>query len=311
MSTPAVPAASARVPVTLFYSYAHEDETLRDELQDHLMILERRGVVRSWHDRAIVAGHDWNREIDDRLRTADLVLLLISKDFIASDYIMGAEMTLAMERHRSGDGVVVPILLLHAFRHLGLMFLSPGAVFPGMPQQFAYPAAFGDLLAAVLAFMAIPAVVRRSRLARPLVGVFNVEGTLDLMVAISLATINDAARRHLDKLQHRHRGDSFAAAGLADDAKRLTAIDEQIHTIHRADHAVVGPEMRLQPLDVEQSFSHASQHPPRIARTDRDTASQPTDLGVAVQPTKQTRPPPTLAPRRRRARAIRPVPANR
>jgi CheY-like chemotaxis protein len=111
MSTPAVPTASARVPVTLFYSYAHEDETLRDELQDHLMILERRGVVRSWHDRAIVAGHDWNREIDDRLRTADLVLLLISKDFIASDYIMGAEMTLAMERHRSGDGVVVPILL--------------------------------------------------------------------------------------------------------------------------------------------------------------------------------------------------------
>ena len=89
--------------------------------------------------------------------------------------------------------VVVPILLLHAFRHLGLMFLSPGAVFPGMPQQFAYPAAFGDLLAAVLALMAIPAVVRRSRLARRLVGVFNVEGTLDLMVAISLATINDAA----------------------------------------------------------------------------------------------------------------------
>ena len=76
---------------------------------------------------------------------------------------------------------------------VGLMFLSPGAVFPGMPQQFAYPAAFGDLLAAVLALMAIPAVVRRSRLARPLVGVFNVEGTLDLMVAISLATINDAA----------------------------------------------------------------------------------------------------------------------
>jgi hypothetical protein len=69
------------------------------------------------------------------------------------------------------------------------MFVSPGAVFPRMPQQFAYPAAFGDLLA----LMAIPAVVRRSRLARRLVGVFNVEGTLDLMVAISLATINDAA----------------------------------------------------------------------------------------------------------------------
>lgn len=97
--------------MTLFYSYAHEDEPLRDELQDHLMILERRGVVRSWHDRAIVPGHDWSREIHEQLRTADVVLLLISKDFIASDYIMGAELHLAMERQRKGDAVVIPILL--------------------------------------------------------------------------------------------------------------------------------------------------------------------------------------------------------
>lgn len=112
MSTPdAPPLAAAHTPVTLFYSYAHEDEPLRDELQDHLMILERRGVVRSWHDRAILPGHDWSREIDEHLRTADVVLLLISKDFIASDYIMGAELDLAMKRQRSGDAVVVPILL--------------------------------------------------------------------------------------------------------------------------------------------------------------------------------------------------------
>jgi hypothetical protein len=89
--------------------------------------------------------------------------------------------------------VVLPILLLHAMRHLGLMFLAPGAVYPGIPQQFAYPAAFGDLLAAALALIAIPAVVRQSRLARPLVGLFNIEGTLDLATAIVLATINDAA----------------------------------------------------------------------------------------------------------------------
>ncbi len=112
MSTPNASAlAAARTPVTLFYSYAHEDEPLRDELQDHLMILERRGVVRSWHDRAIVPGHDWSQEIDEHLRTADVVLLLISKDFIASDYIMGAELHLAMERQRKGDAVVIPILL--------------------------------------------------------------------------------------------------------------------------------------------------------------------------------------------------------
>ena len=103
--------APARVPVTLFYSYAHEDEPLRDELRDHLMILERRGVIRSWHDREIVAGRDWDSEIDQHLREADLVLLLMSKDFFASNYIMGAEVGLAMERHGKGEAVVVPILL--------------------------------------------------------------------------------------------------------------------------------------------------------------------------------------------------------
>ena len=91
------------------------------------------------------------------------------------------------------EAVMIPILLLHALRHLGLMFLAPGAVYPGIPPQFAYPAAFGDLLAAVLALVALFAVLGRSRLARPLVGAFNVVGSLDLATAIALATINDAA----------------------------------------------------------------------------------------------------------------------
>src|SRR5713101_6768092 len=77
-------------------------------------------------------------------------------------------------------GVMPPILLLHSFRHLGLMFLTRGATYPGMPAQFAYPAAFGDLLAAVLAFVALVAVVRDHWAGRIVVWVFNVEGTLDL-----------------------------------------------------------------------------------------------------------------------------------
>ena len=91
------------------------------------------------------------------------------------------------------SSIVLPILLLHALRHLGLMFLAPGAVFAGIPQQFTYPAALGDLLTAVLALIAIPAVVSRSGLARPFVGIFNIVGTLDLITAISLATIYNAA----------------------------------------------------------------------------------------------------------------------
>jgi len=89
--------------------------------------------------------------------------------------------------------VLLPILLLHAFRHLGLMFLAPGATYAGIPTQFAYPAAFGDLLAAVLALAAIPAVAGGWRSARTLVWIFNVEGTLDLFAAIATATVYDAS----------------------------------------------------------------------------------------------------------------------
>ncbi|HAD05459.1 MAG: hypothetical protein A2005_01950 [Desulfuromonadales bacterium GWC2_61_20] len=88
--------------------------------------------------------------------------------------------------------VLLPILLLHSFRHLGLMFLAPGATYAGIPLQFAYPAAFGDLLAALLALAAIPAVAINWKGARVLVWIFAVEGTLDLVAAISLATIYGA-----------------------------------------------------------------------------------------------------------------------
>ena len=85
--------------------------------------------------------------------------------------------------------VLVPILLLHSFRHLGLMFLAPGATYVGIPSQFAYPAAYGDLIAAVLALLSIPAVVSGHWIANLLVWIFNAEGTLDLLTAITLATM--------------------------------------------------------------------------------------------------------------------------
>lgn len=84
--------------------------------------------------------------------------------------------------------VLVPILLLHSLRHLGLMFLTPGAVYPGMPTQFAYPAAIGDLITALLALAALPLVTGNSPAARPLLWLFNTFGTLDLVLAITLAT---------------------------------------------------------------------------------------------------------------------------
>jgi hypothetical protein len=88
--------------------------------------------------------------------------------------------------------ILVPILLLHSMRHLGMMFLTRGATYPGLSSEFAYPAAFGDLLTAIIALVAIPIVLRDSALAKPAVWFFNIFGTLDLVTAITLATIHNA-----------------------------------------------------------------------------------------------------------------------
>src|SRR6266513_3895553 len=86
--------------------------------------------------------------------------------------------------------ILVPILLLHSMRHLGMMFVTRGATYPGLPSQFANKAAFGDLLTAIIAFVAIPFVLSGSGLAKPAVWVFNIVGTVDLPVAITTAPIH-------------------------------------------------------------------------------------------------------------------------
>src|SRR5262245_49808227 len=102
--------------------------------------------------------------------------------------------------------VVIPILLLHALRHLGLMFLAPGAVLPGLPEQFAKPAAFGDLLAAILALVALAAVVRRSSLARPLVGLFNMVGRSILLSRFRLPPFTQRRRTWGPPIGYRRSG---------------------------------------------------------------------------------------------------------
>ena len=89
--------------------------------------------------------------------------------------------------------ILIPILLLHATRHFGMMFLAPGATYPGLPQQFAYPAAFGDLLTAILAIVAIVALTTNAKSSRMFVWIFNIAGSLDLIAAIALATLYDAS----------------------------------------------------------------------------------------------------------------------
>jgi len=97
--------------IEVFFSYSHKDEELRDELEKHLSILKRKGVITGWHDRRIGAGREWEGEIDTHLDTADVILLLISADFLASDYCYDVEMKRAMERHDAGEARVIPVIL--------------------------------------------------------------------------------------------------------------------------------------------------------------------------------------------------------
>ncbi len=98
-------------PVEVFYSYSHRDEELREKLNTHLSLLERQGVISGWHDRKIGAGRDFDQEIKKSLESAGIILLLVSADFLASDYIYGIELKRAMERHESGDARVIPIIM--------------------------------------------------------------------------------------------------------------------------------------------------------------------------------------------------------
>jgi DNA polymerase III delta prime subunit len=98
-------------PLHLFYSYADADEPFQEQLEKHLRLLSRQGLIVSWHHRQIVAGTDWAHVIDTRLMTAQVILLLISPDFLASDYCYGVEMQRAIARHKAGEAQVIPILL--------------------------------------------------------------------------------------------------------------------------------------------------------------------------------------------------------
>lgn len=103
--------AMKEMPVRLFISYSHKDERFRNELETHLKLLQRQGRIEVWHDRKIEAGDEWKRKIDENLERAEMILLLISADFMASDYCYAIEMTRALERHENGEARVIPVIV--------------------------------------------------------------------------------------------------------------------------------------------------------------------------------------------------------
>jgi tetratricopeptide (TPR) repeat protein len=106
-----VPPPSPGVPAQLFYSYSHKDEKLRDQLETHLSTLKRENRISAWHDRRITAGTEWKGEIDERLKSSSVILLLVTANFLASDYCHDVELRYAMEKHEQGNAHVIPVIL--------------------------------------------------------------------------------------------------------------------------------------------------------------------------------------------------------
>lgn len=95
----------------LFFSYSHVDEALRDRLEVHLALMKHQELIQTWHDRRIVAGSNLETSIDENLESADVILLLVSADFLASWYCYSVEMKRALERHSEGTATVIPVIL--------------------------------------------------------------------------------------------------------------------------------------------------------------------------------------------------------
>jgi len=104
-------------PIAILFSYTREDEALRDKIEKHLSTLKRNNRIICWHDRHIHAGNIWSLEIGTHLEVADIILFLVSSDFLASDYCNQVEVKRALERHKRGEVCVIPIILLEVDWH--------------------------------------------------------------------------------------------------------------------------------------------------------------------------------------------------
>src|SRR5450759_378449 len=101
----------AKTKIEIFFSYAHADEVLRNRLEKHLGGLKRQKHIIAWYDRNIPPGAEWATEINTHLKTAHIILLLISPDFISSKYCWSVELRKAIQRHNAGEACVIPIIV--------------------------------------------------------------------------------------------------------------------------------------------------------------------------------------------------------
>jgi hypothetical protein len=132
-------------PARVFVAYSHRDAGLRNELEVHLALLKREGLLDIWHDRMILPGSPWDGEISEHLGGSSVVLVLVSPDFLASEYAYGVETQRALEMHRAGDAVVIPVVLRPC-----LWTRTPLAELQGLPEDGLPVTQWADLDVALL-----------------------------------------------------------------------------------------------------------------------------------------------------------------
>lgn len=125
--------------LSVFISYSHKDEVFKDDLVKHLSPLKRLGLVEEWNDRKIAAGAEWDQVISENLERANIILLLVSIDFITSKYCYDVELERALERHAKGEAVVVPIVMRNClWQH------TPFAKLQALPKDAKAISSWGD-----------------------------------------------------------------------------------------------------------------------------------------------------------------------
>lgn len=155
----------------VFFSYSHDDEQYRDQLEKHLASLRHEGLIESWHDRRIQAGQHLENEIDLQINAADVILLLVSSSFLDSRYCYSIEITRALERNAAGEALIIPVIVRPCDWHstpLGNLLAAPkdGKAITTWPN---YDEAYTDVARQIRAVVTSisPAVTSPAALAVP------------------------------------------------------------------------------------------------------------------------------------------------
>lgn len=125
--------------LNVFVSYSHADEILKEELLKHLTPLKRINLIDEWHDRKLKPGDEWDKSISENLKSADIVLLLVSIDFINSKYCYDIELEKALELHDSKNTTVIPVILRSCIWHY-----TPFAKLQALPKDARAVSAWPD-----------------------------------------------------------------------------------------------------------------------------------------------------------------------